>query len=294
MKFTVSLLCVALVVAQLAYLMVADVDALRSQLSLDGSHRSATVAREEDDVELTDARRGDDGALMSRFSAGRATTESADSSRLTGEMHFQEEADDEISKHVSQCSVRVLDGAFGTTKDSTRGMGIVLDVDVGTDSFDVLSADHVIEGLDMITVEWLLADEASGTLSTIRSTATPVRRDRDLDLCLLRVFSSVLPEDSFTLMDHADLDMKVGLAVDGTDDQFQVSPVSLLKTKTAKRATGVRAIKYWVAESPLKLGMSGGALTDDDGRLIGIASGNSDRFGYYVHIENVFDFLSVR
>ena len=279
MKLFVSVMCLLLAVAQIGFLMVADVDALRTKLSLNPSDREFDSSTTPESVELKEARNSE---APGRVTPNQRATLAQSSRESEGDGSLRTE-------RVSRASVRILDGTLAQTKGS--GMGTVLAIHEG--SFDVLSADHVIEGIETIAVEWLLWNDVTETSSIVRAAARPLHRDRNLDLCLLRVFSDAPPPESLDLADKTiHTTTKSALIVDGTAGAFDVSIVQRPTEKIAKRATGARPIKYWIIETPLKPGMSGSAVANGDGQLLGVASGNSDRFAYYVHHENLIEFLA--
>jgi S1-C subfamily serine protease len=73
-------------------------------------------------------------------------------------------------------------------------------------------------------------------------------------------------------------------------------PTSLVVTITdsglMRRQTSAEAVRYWQLNHETQKGSSGGALVDQSGRLLGIASGVSNRKGYYCHLSEIERFLS--
>jgi S1-C subfamily serine protease len=65
-----------------------------------------------------------------------------------------------------------------------------------------------------------------------------------------------------------------------------------LRGKVRLRRPGAKdTVLCWEAARKQARGRSGGPLVDESGRLVGVASGHDGEFGYYVHADEVREFL---
>jgi hypothetical protein len=77
-----------------------------------------------------------------------------------------------------------------------------------------------------------------------------------------------------------------------TDDGgFVSSTVQVEERRQVRKSAGSPPVWVWQTNVPQRRGMSGGALVDRDGLLLGIASGSSDGKGYYTDCESIRAFL---
>jgi S1-C subfamily serine protease len=66
----------------------------------------------------------------------------------------------------------------------------------------------------------------------------------------------------------------------------------VIGSKSVRKEAGSESRQVWEVTEELATGRSGGPLIDWQGRLLGIASGNSQGRGYYAHTAEIHDFLA--
>jgi S1-C subfamily serine protease len=178
----------------------------------------------------------------------------------------------------------------------TQGSGVI--VAVNREGFEVLTACHVVRGKKNLSVV-AFRDFGSGLERTEFQNVSILSCDEDSDLARLLVVTSDPPKRFVRIMLALSESVRTipdnGLAAWGlswTDDGFPVPKPCVIKSqKTAQRASGGRAVGYWMIDRPSVPGMSGGPLLDEDGLLIGIASGNSGGAGFYLDEFEISQFM---
>jgi hypothetical protein len=122
-----------------------------------------------------------------------------------------------------------------------------------------------------------------------------MKRSVAMDLALVRVQSVIVPVYTASLAElgtpktPADFS---GWAVycDGAGAPTS-NKVSKAEKTTARRTKDAELIDYWKIERESVRGASGSGLFDDQGQLVGIASGNSRGFACYCHANLIAKFL---
>jgi hypothetical protein len=211
--------------------------------------------------------------------------------------------------------------------EQTAGLGVV--IAVGARTADILTANHVLEvaqgqGQPLeLEVRWQSAggdedrstgeggipnkDSSVGLLSSLgppsyRSVRI-LRLDPASDLAVIRVdmpggADFVRPAPIYP-GDVGSLAMLVGQkawTIERSDSEAVVATAQIESMEVARTSAGASPNAYLCIENPSELGMSGGGLflsprAGGDPVLIGIASGNSDRRGFYVAAHVIAELL---
>jgi S1-C subfamily serine protease len=176
------------------------------------------------------------------------------------------------------------------------GCGVI--VGVSPTGFDVITANHVLPTADFCQLVWRQVS-APGQLPQERVTRSfqIMEQDPATDLAYVRVsLSNTLahrlslapatpaiaqpPASQWTVVQFSDA------------GQLELRAVQGIVRQAAKRSSDAPPVSYWRLNSPSVAGMSGGPLLDDQGRLIGIASGNSHDQAFYADDRELARFFS--
>ena len=116
-----------------------------------------------------------------------------------------------------------------------------------------------------------------------------------MDLALVHVKSVIVPLNTASLADLASTNSMPELSgwavfCDGKLDPVSTK-ISRAEKTTARRSKESESIEYWKIAKESVRGASGSGLFDDQGQLVGIASGNSRGFAYYCHANGIAKFL---
>ncbi|WP_167547027.1 S1 family peptidase [Stieleria maiorica] len=204
------------------------------------------------------------------------------------------ESDEDI-KLIAQGSAVQIRDSLG----ELVGSGVV--VSIAARSFDVLTAFHVIEGRDRFGVDAFI-ESRTDSLGPTHSFDAYVRHwgvvvidtDRENDLAYLRVASLNRPREVvFLAAEPVDAPPPpAAWVIDSTElGPPDVQKVDGLMLETAKRPQEGRSVQMWRIDQQSKPGMSGSALLNAQGRLIGLASGNNGGDAYYCGLNKLRDFV---
>ncbi len=177
------------------------------------------------------------------------------------------------------------------------GCGVI--VAQSSAGFDVLTANHVVTNARSWWIESVRRDEKSDQITTRRQTQVKVlARDRARDLAYVRVTSDEAPSASLFIgkleqdAAGAEITKFSAEAVFWLDSKLPMSEfVEVVSRMQARRTKADQATSLWKVGRLSEPGMSGSGLVDSNGRLIGIASGNSGGFAYYASDDALADFL---
>ncbi|QDV84645.1 S1 family peptidase [Planctomycetes bacterium TBK1r] len=286
MKRFIASVCLVLVVVQLGYLSVIGLDG-----ELDNSKLPDWMTPEA--VAVSDTTTDGKGSTVAALDRNARTQDLSDS--LAGPMTRKR-----IEALGRATAVRIVDA-----NQQMIGSGVVVAMREG--SFDVVTAYHVIEKPGRYGIESFRSSSAVGTtLRHAPSAVTILRSDPDIDLAYLRVTALIRPAecvavaaaeprlfDSSEPSDRAEPSiLNEAWIVDCTGSGAPVvSRVSDVTRRTARRSEDDVGVAYWRLGQESSPGMSGSALLDKRGRLIGVASGNSDGSAYYCGVEALREFV---
>jgi len=175
------------------------------------------------------------------------------------------------------------------------GCGVV--VSISRTGFDVVTADHVIPTLDTFSLICFRRDELTGKLSEhAYPSFEVVSRDADTDLAYLRVSSALSPAHSLPLASTASLRnstaFKVWVVRWMATNSIDVQPAKTVARQVARRSKKDQPVSFWQLNRAVEPGMSGSALMDDRGKLIGIASGNSGNAAFFCDEQEIGKFFT--
>ncbi|MDV6032214.1 MAG: trypsin-like peptidase domain-containing protein [Phycisphaera sp. RhM] len=274
MKVLVTSVCFVLVVAQLGYL---------SLVGLDGELDHSKLP----DWMTPEAKAVSDAAADANESTvdapDRDDTAQDQGDPLPGPMPAER-----VETLGRATAVRILDA-----NQQFVGSGIVVAKREG--SFDVVTAYHVIEKPGRYGVESFRTSSAVGT--TLRHAPSAVkilRSDPDVDLAYLRVSALIQPAECVSVTSAALVESILSEAwiIDCTGSGAPVvSKIDNVTRQTARRSQDGVGVSYWRLDQESSPGMSGSALLDAAGRLIGVASGNSDGSAYYCEVDALHEFV---
>lgn len=186
----------------------------------------------------------------------------------------------ELSRRLLGATVRFEIPLFGHL-----GFGIV--VATSRTGFDVITADHVVaseEHYAIISATENSHDKSVNITEHENHTYNVVKRDPNADLAYIRVTTTTPPIHYIPLVGSIDRqdakNFRVWLA-NRVNSKFIMEKAVVVGRRIAKRSNDAEAVFYWELDRKIDHGMSGGAMIDEQGRLIGIASGNSQSNAYY-------------
>ncbi|OYP34091.1 serine protease [Rhodopirellula sp. MGV] len=300
MKILVTLFCGLLILGQVGYILMANLDGSidRSRLptwagGMDAKSKPASVglAVSGDDSDqdgplvadgtsdLGDASQDSSiGAESSEYLGSEPVSSEPASSELLshGKSPLSTEAIREIATHAS---IRLIDKG-----GESMGSGIVIaNREDGT--LDFLTAAHVIEGIEGWLVE-VTTEASAKERFAIESKVDVLESDIDKDLAYVRVHCDApVSAEPVELADVVDDKLKHLQAAWTIDNQVagltSVARVPDVELKLIKRMADSPAQYCWRVAHASELGVSGSALLNRDGCLVGIASGNGDGAAYY-------------
>jgi len=194
-----------------------------------------------------------------------------------------------LLNRASQSTVR-----FDRKDGSLLGCGVI--VSTSTHGFDVLTANHLFAETELFSITTFNRDSVEGAFSTRRNDSVQViKRSAAMDLALVRVRSVVVPVCTASLAEpgkpEALPDFSGWVVYCEGAGAPTSNKVSRAEKTTARRTKDAELTDYWKIERESIHGASGSGLFDDQGQLVGIASGNSRGFAYYSHANGIAKFL---
>lgn len=194
---------------------------------------------------------------------------------------------EEIQRRLRLATVRISHPELGPL-----GGGVV--VGRSRTGFEVLTAQHVIDGVETIKITTFHPSEKPGGEWGERNYTArgAVRSDSLTDLALIRVNSVLQPEMQLDVAPHSDDLTEVAWALAGSVDSIPASEqVVLGGRQQARRHFDSPPVSYWRVMRPSEHGTSGSGLVDEYGHLLGIASGNSSGMAFYSDDREIRKFL---
>ncbi len=194
-----------------------------------------------------------------------------------------------LLNRASQSTVR-----FDRKDGSLLGCGVIVSTSIH--GFDVLTANHLFAETELFSITTFDRDSVEGAFYTRTYDSVRVmKRSAAMDLALVRVQSVIVPGYTASLAELGTPKTPAefsGWAVycDGAGAPTW-NKVSKAEKTTARRTKDSEMIDYWKIERESVRGASGSGLFDDQGQLVGIASGNSRGFAYYCHANGIAKFL---
>ncbi|QDV41322.1 hypothetical protein Enr13x_11600 [Stieleria neptunia] len=274
MKILIASVCLVLVVVQLGYLTLIDIDG-----QLDESQLPAWMADETAAVNEVATHTGEISGDAHDGDGTRQSQGEPSAGAMTAER---------IETLGRATAVRILDA-----NQQFVGSGVVVAKREG--SFDVVTAYHVIEKPGRYGIESFRTSSVVGTtLRHAPSAVTILRSDPDVDLAYLRVSALIQPAQCVSVTSAAPVESILSEAwiVDCTGSGAAVvSKIDNVTRQTARRSQDGVGVSYWRLGQESSPGMSGSALLDAEGRLIGVASGNSDGSAYYCEVDALHEFV---
>ena len=157
-----------------------------------------------------------------------------------------------------------------------------------------LTAAHVAKPGDKLEISVFTADSYPKVAETYKS-ATVLASDPEKDVAVIRLLTTdkmpgVLPLcPPKKVIDGKEF---VALSVGCVADKPPVCRVETILRKLKVQRPGDKAKTLtWEAAAAQARGRSGGPLIDKRGLVIGVASGTNEDRGYYVHIDEINNFL---
>ena len=195
----------------------------------------------------------------------------------------------DVKDRARKACVRITDAA-GTQS----GSGVVV---AHRDGFlYVLTASHVVAGAKDLRVVTYSADDRSKPGAALTDVDVLVQA-ADADFALIRVPAGANPPKPLRLLPPgsklptgAFAATTVGGDLAGVPECL---PDRVLGKKLLRRPEG-GTVFVWEAEAKPAKGRSGGALLDDQGRVIGVCVGTQDGKGYYSHLDEIHAALKPR
>ena len=194
-----------------------------------------------------------------------------------------------LLNRASQSTVR-----FDRKDGSLLGCGVIVSTSIH--GFDVLTANHLFAENELFSITTFDRDSVEGAFSTrSHDSVQVIKRSVAMDLALVRVRSVIVPVYTASLAELGKpeaLPDFSGWAVycEGAGAPTS-NKVSRAEKTTARRTKDAELTDYWKIERESIHGASGSGLFDDQGQLVGIASGNSRGFAYYSHANGIAKFL---
>ena len=183
-------------------------------------------------------------------------------------------------------TVQVVDRAQGTS-----GSGVVVGQE--TPFVYVLTASHVVSAAKAIELRAIERHFSGNKVLTFPSPEL-IGRDAEADLAVLRVSTwnwkpAVLRVSPPTHFPQA----RFRALTTGYDDDRipKCMPATVECRCQVRKSPDAPAGWMWQLDVAQDEGRSGGGLVDQNGYLIGIASGVNDHKGYYSDIESIYRFL---
>jgi S1-C subfamily serine protease len=161
------------------------------------------------------------------------------------------------------------------------------------DDYYIVTAYHVIENTDVPTVHTFSAFSFPKVAETFKHSQV-IARDKVKDLAVIRISGKgqkyqVLPLAPANLVPQEN---NFPCLVTGcTPAKMPGKEKVTVVQKKRVQLRGQEPKWVWEVNSPQAKGWSGGALVDQQGYVIGIASGSSDRKGYFAHTLEIHGFL---
>ncbi|MCI0684042.1 MAG: serine protease [Gemmataceae bacterium] len=199
----------------------------------------------------------------------------------------------EVARIPEAVRQRAVAATVRVAAAKSDGLGVI--VGSSGPSFYILTAAHVVEGADTVTVEAL--DPGAGkTVRRFAGVRVLARTKDGTDLALLRLTA---PADALASLrvcppgtaPRARQFPALALASTAATAMGRCEPVTVAGRVKVRRPGAEHAVLCWeINRRPLQ-GDSGAALVDERGRVIGICSGASGKKGYFAHLESIHDFL---
>ena len=178
--------------------------------------------------------------------------------------------------------------AIGTSSEGWFGYGVV--IGRSATGFDVMTADHVLEGRKSLMVQAWQGDKQKSQLQSYLSVTT-MHRSPVEDLAWLRVRAADTDVLPLTIAQPEELDAKPvwTYRVDQQRPVFERYVIE--KSVTAQRNSRAKPVVYLRLEKRIEPGLSGGGLVNAHGQWLGIASGNNTNQAHYVAPSEIVRFL---
>ncbi len=178
--------------------------------------------------------------------------------------------------------------AIGTESEGCFGYGVVCQK--SSTGFDVLTANHVLDGRKLFTVQAWQGEPGAAKLQTFLSVTT-MHRDPDKDLAWVRVRASQADVVAISVAKTAERVGQTGWTYQVRDGQAVFEACEIEQRVRARHRETAAPVSYWRLSKRIESGLSGGGLVNAQGHLIGIASGNGDGQAHYVDEVEIRQFL---
>ena len=178
--------------------------------------------------------------------------------------------------------------AIGTSSEGWFGYGVV--IGRSSTGFDVMTADHVLEGRKNILVQAWQGDAQKSQLQSFLSVTT-MHRSPDEDLAWLRVRAAGTDVLPLTIAQPKPLDDKAVWTYCVHEQRPVFEQQEIAQSVTAQRNSRAKPVAYLRLGNRIEPGLSGGALVNAQGQWIGIASGNDKNQAHYVAPSEIVRFL---
>lgn len=159
----------------------------------------------------------------------------------------------------------------------------------------VLTASHVVQDGENLEIATFSERSFPKADKVYRDARVVAKLSDTRDLALVRIVSEdkmlgVLPICPIGLVPKKDTFpvLTVG-CTEGNAPSAAVTKV--LESKKVRHKAGAEAALSWVLPGTVAKGRSGGPLIDQQGYVIGISSGTDDGKGYYIHADEIHQFL---
>ena len=178
--------------------------------------------------------------------------------------------------------------AIGTASEGCLGYGVV--IDRSSTGFDVLTADHVLDGRKNLMVQ---AWQGAGPTAKLQPylSVTVMHRSPDQDLAWVRVRGGATDLLPLSIVQSGDRDGQAVWTYQADKQQPIFEKHTVEKRVSAKRHDQSAAVSYWRLKNSIEPGLSGGGLVDAKGQWIGIASGNNKNQAHYVDPSEIIRFM---
>jgi S1-C subfamily serine protease len=207
---------------------------------------------------------------------------------FSAQLAVQEPADfpAKLQSRARMATVRVLCPA-----KKSEGSGVIVGRTGGF--VYVLTANHIVEGADMVEIA---AFSQKNEQSLHRNCRIVAKGAGLRDLALIRMEAD--EKETFSILPVCPVesvpktDGFPALALGCSEGREPTAIVcGALRKKNVRRNGEAGAVYLWEAPDAVAKGRSGGPIIDGRGLVLGICSGTNDGKGYYTHIHDLHRFL---
>jgi S1-C subfamily serine protease len=201
-------------------------------------------------------------------------------------------AGEDVPRAIAPAQVRAATVLVRNRDKESTGSGVL--VARGDGYVYVLTANHVVEGSDRLSVVTFTADEPPREQHTF-AVVSVIARNSEADLAVLRFATRLELAAPLPLADAGNLpavnDLKANYLGCAAGQPPRSQHAVITAAKRIRRGPAGSTCLAWELESKVATGISGGPLLTTSGHILGISSGNGDGRAYFTHLEEIHAFL---